>query len=91
MCGMYGSVFWYDVGRGHVTIRRRAKGGGDIDAEGVSSVGFHAETRGRAEGRRAQGVAVLTAASKARAPALVGAALDRGAVGLLLKNFCGAT
>ena len=68
-------------------IVRGAKGGGGIDADGVSSVGFHGETRGRAEGRRAQGVAVLTAASKTRASALVGAAVDRCVVGLLLKNF----
>ena len=90
MCGMYGNICWADVGRIRVAVSG-AKGGGGIDAGGASSVGFHEETRGRAGGWRLQGEAVLTSASKARAPALAGAALDRGAVGLLLKNFCGVT
>ena len=74
-----------------VSGAKGGRGGVGFDAGGASSVGFHEETRGRAGGWRPQGEAVLTAASNARAPALVGAALDRGTVGLLLKNFCGAT
>ena len=90
MCGMYGSICWADVGRRHVAVRG-AKGGRGIDAGGASSVGFHEETRGRAGGWRLQERAELTSASKARALALVKAAVDRGAVRLLLRTFSGMT
>ena len=90
MRGMYGSICWADVGRIRVAVSG-AKGGRGIDAGGASSVGFHEETRGRAGGWRLQERAELTSASKARALALVKAAVDHGAVRLLQRTSSGVT
>ena len=87
MYGMYGNAFCHSAGGERVRAHSEAVGGGINDADWSSSVGFHVETRGRAGGREAQGVAVLAAACKARASVLKVVSAGGVAAKLLLENF----